>query len=161
MSTSQAITVVKLDHAGQEVWRYEGHLLEQGARHILLEAAFTREGDMDLGFTVFRHGDRFVETFYSDRWYNVFEVHAADDDRLKGWYCNVTRPARLSENLIESEDLALDVWVHPDGDTLILDEDEFEAFPITEDDRQQARAALAEILRLVESGEPPFSAVQR
>ena len=40
-----------------------------------------------------RRGDRFIETYYTDRWYNIFEIHAREDDRLKGWYCNIAKPA--------------------------------------------------------------------
>ncbi|OQY20658.1 MAG: hypothetical protein B6I35_10355 [Anaerolineaceae bacterium 4572_32.2] len=47
---------------------------------------------MDLGYVALEPSDRWTECFYTDRWYNVFEIHAADDS-LKGWYCNITRPA--------------------------------------------------------------------
>ena len=63
-----------------------------GAR---LEAFFDRD-DMELGYTVFKRGDRFVETYYDDRWYNVFAVYDRDDGGLMGWYCNICRPAVIS-----------------------------------------------------------------
>jgi uncharacterized protein len=85
------VTVYKLDERGQEVWQYPARLVARGPI-LWLEANFNRE-DMDLGFATFRRGDRFVEYFYTDRWYNVFAVYDRDGEGLKGWYCNVCRPA--------------------------------------------------------------------
>ncbi len=149
------ITVIKNDHAGREVWRYEGHVLERGQHHVTLEAFFRRD-DMDLGFVIFRRGDRFVETFYTDRWYNVFEVHDVDDDHIKGWYCNITRPAVLADRTVQADDLALDLFIYPDGRLLVLDEEEFAALPIPDVDRRLARTALESLLALVRSAGSPF-----
>ncbi len=138
------ITVIKADHAGREVWRYEGVVLERGEHHIRLEAPFNRD-DMDLGYVVFRRGDRFVETFYSDRWYNIFEIHDVDSDAIKGWYCNCTRPARITKDRVVSEDLALDLWVGPDGRQQVLDRDEFDALDLNASERAHVLAALDEL----------------
>ncbi len=81
--------------------------------------------------TIIRTGDRFIETYFTERWYNVFEIHDREDDRLKGWYCNIGRPAVMeSENTISYVDLALDLWVAPDGSQTVLDEDEFDALDL-------------------------------
>ncbi|MEZ4517916.1 MAG: hypothetical protein R3C44_14225 [Chloroflexota bacterium] len=53
------ITVYKLDENGREVWHYPAHVLERTADGIRLEAPFNRD-DMDLGYTTFARGDRFV-----------------------------------------------------------------------------------------------------
>ena len=120
------ITVHKLDEQGREVWQYPATILERQHDCVRLEATFNRD-DLDLGFAVFKRGDRFVEYFFADRWYNIFAVHDGDSDTLKGWYCNVCRPAVLGETAIHCQDLALDVWVAPGGEPLVLDEDEFAA----------------------------------
>jgi len=112
-----------------------------------VEAFFDRPR-FDLGPVVFEHGDRFVETFYEDRWYNVFAVYDRETEQLKGWYCNVCRPAAVAERAVRCEDLALDVWVSASGQSTILDEDEFMASPLSEEERREARSALEEILRL-------------
>lgn len=153
-----AITVIKNDYTGHEILRYEGTVLLRGQRHVKLEARFTRE-DVETSFHIFRKGDRFIEWFYSDRWYNVFELHDRDDDRLMGWYCNVTRPATLSEGMIEADDLALDVFVSLSGEVRILDEDEFSALPLDDHTRANARRGLEDILRLVELREVPFNQI--
>lgn len=153
-----AITVVKLDHEGREVFRYAGRVLDRGPTWVRLEAFFRRD-DLDVAGLIFRQGDRFVERFYSDRWYNIFEIHDADDDHLKGWYCNVTRPAALTEHEIRAEDLALDLLVWPDGRLAVLDKDEFAALPLRDGEREAAHAALDSLRRAVQRRTPPFDAI--
>lgn len=150
----QAFTVRKLDHNGREVWRYPAMALEHGPSHIRLEAFFNRD-DMSLDYVVFKRGDRFIETFYSDRWYNVFAVYDRDDGGLKGWYCNVCRPAKIDESSVQCDDLALDVWVTPAGTFTVLDEDEFAVLEIPGDDRRQAKEALHHLLSEAKSGRLP------
>jgi predicted RNA-binding protein associated with RNAse of E/G family len=156
VSDLPGITVRKLDLEGREVFAYAGRVLRRTATAVVVEAIFDRRDRMELGYTVFERGDRFVEYFYSDRWYNIFEVHAVGDDRLRGWYCNITRPAVIAGEAVSAVDLALDVFVYPDGRVLVLDEDEFAALPIAEPEREAARQALAELKGMVEAGEEPF-----
>jgi len=151
---TNAITVYKLDHAGCEVWQYPGRVLARDAGSIRLEGFYNRE-DTVVSYAVFKRGDRIIETFYSDRWYNVFAVYDRDDGVLKGWYCNITRPATITNTAVSSDDLALDVWVSPAGDVTVLDEDEFAALPLPPADRAAAREALAHLLALAGRGELP------
>jgi hypothetical protein len=149
--------VRKLDLNRQETFRYEGRLLARTATAVTVEAIFTRYERLELDYTVFERGDRMVEFFYSDRWYNVFACHAVGSDRLRGWYCNIAHPAVIEDGQVSQVDLALDVWVYPDGRTLVLDEDEFAALPLTDDDRAAAWAAVEEIKRLAGRRAGPFS----
>ncbi len=75
---------------------------------LSLQALFDRE-DMPFVDVVFKRNDLFLETFYADRWYNIFEIHDRDDGALKGWYCNIGRPATLGDAAISYVDLALDL----------------------------------------------------
>jgi hypothetical protein len=134
MHLTDPIIVIKTDHTGLEVWRYEGIILDRGPHYIKLEASFNRD-DLILEYVTLRRGDRFVETFYDNRWYNLFEVHDKDDDHVKGWYYNFARPACLTGGEVRSDDLALDLWVDPDGHRLVLDQEEFDALPIDEVER--------------------------
>jgi uncharacterized protein len=145
------LTVLKLDEDGNEIWRYPAVELERGDHNVRLEAYFNRD-DMDLGFATFARGDRFVETFYDDRWYNVFAVYMGSSDNLKGWYCNVCRPAVLAENEVRCEDLALDLWAAPGAEPLILDEDEFARLSLTPLERTKSLRALQELLNLANEG---------
>ncbi|MFW6068825.1 MAG: DUF402 domain-containing protein [Chloroflexota bacterium] len=140
------ITVYKLDEKGHEVWHYPARVLGRGERWIRLEAFFDRPR-ADLGPVVFEEGDRFVETFYSDRWYNVFAVYEGEGGSFKGWYCNICRPAEITQSAVRCEDLALDVWVSPEREISILDEEEFKELNISSEERSAVQGALEHILR--------------
>ncbi len=150
------ITVHKLDEQGVEVFRYSGTLMGEQGASITIEARFDRSDVQFFGLT-FREGDRFIETYLTDRWFNIFEIHDADDDHLKGWYCNITRPARIEQGHIYAEDLALDLLVYQDGRVRVLDEDEFEEMELSESDRMNALSALEDLKQWVKARKGPFS----
>jgi uncharacterized protein len=141
------VTVIKQDLEGRETWRYEGRILERGENFVYLEAWFNRE-DTPFHGIILKRDDRFVETFYSDRWYNIFEIYDREDGQLKGWYCNIGFPAKLDREKISYIDLALDLLVYPDGRQLVLDEDEFNELDLTQQARRKACEALAELREL-------------
>ncbi len=148
------ITVYKLDENGRFVWHYPATVTAQGPDFVRLEAAFNRD-DLDLGYTTFKRGDQFIEYFYTNRWYNIFAVYDRDTTKLKGWYCNVCRPAQITETAVHCEDLALDVWVTPTGRPTILDQDEFDALELTGAEHNQGRQALQNLLMLAQKGQLP------
>jgi predicted RNA-binding protein associated with RNAse of E/G family len=148
------VTVYKLDHQGGIKLRYSGRVVEQGPTFIRLEAFFFHD-DKELGYTVFARGDRFVESYYSDRWYNIFAVYNGNSGPLKGWYCNVCRPSAIRDGEVRCEDLALDVWIPPDGPPLVLDEEEFLALELPAEEQAQCRAAVDELVGLAERDELP------
>lgn len=143
----ERIRVLKCNLAGDVTWQYEGSVLRRESNAVTLEALFNRE-DIPFMDVVLKQGDRFVETFYTDRWYNVFEIHDRDDGILKGWYCNVGKPAALKHDSVAYVDLALDLWVAADGTQTVLDEDEFAGLPLDEETRRRARAALHDLQEL-------------
>ncbi|HET7376792.1 MAG TPA: DUF402 domain-containing protein [Anaerolineae bacterium] len=155
---NESLTIRKLNLNHELLWSYTGQLINRSANFIKLEAHFNRE-TYDAGYVVFEKHDRFVEYFFADRWYNIFEIHSVQDDRLKGWYCNIAKPAKFSTNTIEQIDLALDAWIKPDGTTLILDEDEFAALNLDEATRQSARQAVQELIGLVGRRVAPFDTI--
>jgi len=142
---NQSITVIKRNLAGQEVFRYTGTVLHQEKDGVTLEAFFSHT-DVPVIHTILRQGDRFIERYYTDRWYNIFEVHDREDDRLKGWYCNIGEPAVIeAKNRISYVDLALDLWVDPDGEQTVLDQDEFATLALDTQTRSKALAGLEEL----------------
>lgn len=149
--SQERITVVKLNLKHKETWRYGGWVLKRNDNTILIEARFNRD-DLPFHGIILRENDRFVERYYSDRWYNIFAIHDRDDDRLKGWYCNVTMPAEITPGKVAYVDLALDLLVFPDGRRLILDEVEFANLSIDDQTRQKAQDALDELEALAVSG---------
>ncbi|MGH2523548.1 MAG: DUF402 domain-containing protein [Anaerolineales bacterium] len=153
---NEDVTVHKLDLTGEEKISYPGRVLARDARSIVIEAFFGRER-MELGYVTLKPGDRFVEYFYGDRWYNVFVIYDVDGGALKGWYCNIIRPAEMTAEHVRAVDLALDYFVQPSGREFILDEDEFNALPLSPDERNAARAALGELQRMAAQHMGPFA----
>lgn len=138
------ITAIKRDPEGIETWRYTGRVLERSDGHVIFEALFNRDAMPFHGIGL-KRGDRFVETWYRERWYNIFEIHDCDDDRLKGWYCNIGRTLEFKDDLVSYIDLALDLLVYPDGRQLELDFDEFEAMSLDAATREKALQALEDL----------------
>jgi predicted RNA-binding protein associated with RNAse of E/G family len=147
-------TVLKLNHRGQELTRYSGELLQQTATSVCLQATFERER-ADLGVVVFERGDRMIEWFYTDRWYNIFEVQVGQSGRVRGWYCNITRPAVIEGTVVKADDLEVDVFVALDGTITLLDEQEFDALNLPTDERMAVFSAIQALRqRVLERAEP-------
>jgi len=154
-----AITVYKHDHRGRPVWHYTGTVVERGADWLRLHAYFGREL-VDIGLVTFRKGDLMVEWFYADRYYNVFQIHDGDGGPIKGWYCNITRPAEITADTVTADDLALDVFVSPQGEITLLDEDEFDELQLDPAEQAAALAAVDEIRERVRQRQGPFAALR-
>ena len=157
MKTSEAlprIKVQKKNPAGEVTYQYEGILLSRDEHTIVLEALFDR-ADMPFMDVVFKTGDRFVEYYYTERWYNIFAVHDRDDGRVKGWYCNIGKPAVFEDGIVSYVDLALDLWVSTSGEQTVLDEDEFESLAVDEESRIGALRGLDGLKQLFLNGKPP------
>jgi uncharacterized protein len=148
------ITVLKKNLAGDVTWQYEGRVLRHEPNAVVLEAFFNRP-DMPFMDVVFKENDRFVETFYTDRWYNIFEVHDRDDDHIKGWYCNIGEPAVIEDGSVSYIDLALDLWVSELGKQTVLDEDEFNMLGLDDITMRKARNAIDELRRWFKKNNPP------
>jgi hypothetical protein len=153
------ITVEKRDHRGEFLFRYSGTVIERTPTSVCLVATFGRD-DVDAGYVIFRKGDTMTEWFYSDRWFNIFRLQDVCDGRLKGWYCNITRPAVISDTLVYADDLALDVFITPHGAISVLDEDEFAALDLTAEDAVGALAAVEKLRTLVIQREGTFAEIE-
>ncbi|MFH1183449.1 MAG: DUF402 domain-containing protein [Chloroflexota bacterium] len=150
----QNIRVLKLDLSGAVTWQYTGRLLRRSAHSVVLEAFFDRQ-DTPILDVVLKHGDRFVETYYDDRGYNVLEIFDFDSAKFKGWYCNLSRPAHITAGSVSWVDLALDLWVWPDGRSALLDENEFAALPLQQNERDRVRNTLLELEQASWNKRPP------
>lgn len=148
------IKVLKKDLTGKVTWQYEGVVLHREDHSVTLEALFNRD-DLPFMDVVLKRNDRFVETFYTDRWYNIFEIYDRDDQQFKGYYCNIGKPAVIEGDVVSYVDLALDLWVSADGKQTVLDEDEFEKLNLDLQTRHQANAALDELKTHFKGNKPP------
>ncbi|MGI9146403.1 MAG: DUF402 domain-containing protein [Chloroflexota bacterium] len=156
LEEGRPIHVRKLRPDGSQAFAWDGVVLRCDASGIILRAQFNVDL-IELGFTSFRRGDEFVEWYYWDRCYNVFQV-SGRDGILKGWYANVGLPAELEADRGELRyiDLALDVWTHPDGTFVVLDQDELEVLVRQHPELAgEAERGRQELLTLVESGQLP------
>ena len=148
------ITVLKKNLAGEVTWQYEGVVLQRDETTVTLEALFNRDDTPFLDI-VLKRNDRFIETFYSNKWFNIFEIYDRDDQQLKGYYCNIGKPAVIENGVVSYVDLALDLWVSADGKQSVLDEDEFEELKPDLKTREQASAALEELKDWFKRNKPP------
>lgn len=145
MSANSAETAgqveVVLVKSGRTKIRYPATLLHDDGTRVTVRAPWAGDGVRDFGFVRFEPGDVFTEYYWRDRWYAVKEVR---DGRgaLKGWYCDITRPATLVGAELVVEDLDLDLWRSADGTAVLrLDEDEFATSGLAASDPRAAAAA--------------------
>lgn len=138
-----AVTLeIALVKAGRTKIRYPARLVRDDGTRITVRAPWAAPDARDFGFVRFEPGDVFTEHYWRDRWYAIKEVYAADGT-LKGWYCDVTRPAVRTGAVLTVEDLDLDLWCSADGGTVLrLDEDEFAASALPTTDPPAAAAAV-------------------
>jgi len=154
--------VLKKNLADEVTWQYEGVVLRRSENEITLEALFNRD-DMPFMDITLKRNDRFVETFYSERWYNIFEIYDRDDGKLKGWYCNIGKPAVIEDDFVSYVDLALDLWVSANGKQTVLDEDELEELDLDDGLKRKVHESLKELQEVItkrrnsgESKNPPI-----
>jgi len=73
------------------------------------------------------------------------------NNKLTGYYCNINRYPKMFDGGYEVVDLFLDVWVFPDLEYVVLDEDELEeAFEkgwIKEEDKKFAEKVLENLIK--------------
>lgn len=154
-SAEAGLTVV-LVKAGKTKISYPAALVADNGSRLTVRAPWAAPGVRDFGFVRFEPGDVFTEHFWRDAWFAVKEVRTGGGE-LKGWYCDVTRPAVLRDGELTVEDLDLDLWVSADRSQILrLDEDEFEQSGLPAHDPEAADAALRaldELERLARSEE--------
>lgn len=141
--------ILKKNLADEVTWQYDSEVLRRDENSITVEAFFNRD-DMPFQEIVLKRNDRFVETFFIDKWYNIFEIYDRDDGKLKGWYCNITKPAIIEDGHVSYVDLALDLWVSADGTRKVLDEDELDALMLDDETKQKVYESLQELERYFE-----------
>jgi hypothetical protein len=121
------LTIVKLAPDGSEAARYKGEVLGHHEDSWMLVRATWTNRTVDLGELSFCPGDTLLEWFSPLYPFNAFAVFPPNDD-LKGWYANVTHPARLDvagdPPVLIWHDLFLDLVGLPDGSFTLRDDDE-------------------------------------
>lgn len=145
----EELVVRVLKYDGRERRRWPARVAKQDGPLIVLDAVFDEEIQHDLLGRI-ASGTISTEYYWLDRWYNVFRF----DERF---YCNVTKPPSFAESILTYVDLEIDVLVESDFSYRILDLEDFEKFSYPSDVKHNARAALDELINLVETRSFPFN----
>lgn len=158
MEESKAIVVRVAKYDGTEYRRWPAFVINRDDPLVVLDAVFDQEIEHDLLGTI-ASGTISTEYYWLDRWYNIFRF--SDPSRkLQSFYCNVGLPPSFDGHVLSYVDLDIDVLVKPDFSYQVLDLEDFEEnarrydYPL--EVRENARAALAELERLIETRSFPF-----
>lgn len=154
------IKIIKQDYLGRNVWEYSGNLLEIQENRIIIEAFFDR-GETRVDQLYLQEGDKFIETYFLDKWFNIYEILVQQDGPIKAWYCNISFPAEFFGNTLVYRDLELDLLVYPDGRRKVLDMDDFISLPIDSQVRTAALEALNELQEIFASGNDIYSQTRK
>jgi len=152
------ITITKLNHVGRPVLSYPGEVVYRDEELTAARCRWTEAGTFDLDGLCLRPGDIFIEFYFAKERFNIFRIYDAAG-RFKGWYCNVTELAEITESEIRWRDLILDLVVLPDGRQVVRDQEEFEALNPPAALRARVAAALETLQRWVRQHHPPFTRV--
>ena len=156
--TADSIIVSVLKYDGSEYRRWPAQVAKTVGPLLILDAVFDEEIEHDLLGTI-RVGTISTEYYWLDRWYNVFRFSDSDPE-FKRFYCNINTPPRFDGRVLSYIDLDIDVLVEPDLTYRILDVDDFEQnakrYPYPEAVQANARAALTEVIGLIEARSFPF-----
>lgn len=64
--------------------------------------------------------------FFPDRWFSLLRFITEQNETV-GYYVNFSRPLlEIKANYYQDLDLELDLWLHPNGEAMELDRDEFD-----------------------------------
>ncbi len=151
----ESVEIAKLDHTGEPVMQYPGVPLVYCSDHCAVRCRWEHETRTDLGPFAIQRNDILIEYYYWAKWFNILAVYGVEG-WLRGWYCNVARPAEFLDGVIRWQDLALDLLVVPSGQVFVDDEDEFDALSLTENDRARALEALRTLEHWVGERRSPF-----
>jgi len=105
-------------------------------------------------------GDNFTAVWFvfTGLWYDIGKIYNLNNE-WTGYYCDIMKPVKRSPDQFEIVDLFLDLWVTPNGNYEIQDEDEFETALekgiIAPELAEKARNALDDLIGEVVSGKFP------
>lgn len=77
------------------------------------------------GTVVMEEGSDIVWFTFPGLWHDIGRFHRADGT-FTGYYANVLTPPEIDGDVWRTTDLYLDVWLAPDAQPVLLDEDEFD-----------------------------------
>jgi protein associated with RNAse G/E len=158
-AVGRTIVVRTYKYDGSEHRHWTAQMLSQEDSLIVLDARFSDEIIHDLLGTI-ASGTHSLEYYWLDRWYNVFRF-AQPNGALRNYYCNVNAPPTFDGETLRYVDLDLDILVAPDFSYQVLDVADFERnaqqYGYSVEVQTNARQAVEELVRMIETREFPFS----
>ena len=155
-SNCVAVRVLKYDGTKHRTWA--AHVAKQTDSLLVLDAVFDEEIEHGLIGTI-ACGTVSTEYYWLDRWYNVFRF-SDRSGTLNSFYCNVNMPPSFDGHVLQYVDLDIDVLVRPDFSYQVLDLEDFEvnarSYDYSPEVHENAHAALAELVQLIETRSFPF-----
>jgi uncharacterized protein len=144
-----------LAHKGVVRHTWEASLEAVDDHHIIVRAVATKE--LVFPNITINRGDPLIVYFPRAEWFYI-QKYLSPGGRVKGWYCNIGTPVTFEDRVIEIQDLILDLFVNPNGEYRIIDEEEFEMErPNLEDQTiQRVMEAKQKLIRMIETRQPPF-----
>lgn len=158
MGGSSDICVRVLKYDGTEHRTWAARVVSHSDSLLILDAVFDEGIEHDLIGTI-ACGTVSTEYYWLDRWYNVFRF-SDPTGTLNSFYCNVNMPPSFDGHVLQYVDLDIDVLVRPDFSYQVLDLEDFgvnaRAFDYSTEVTENAHAALAEMVQLIETRSFPF-----
>jgi protein associated with RNAse G/E len=155
---AEQIIVRVLKYDGLETRRWNARISRREDPLIVLDAEFEFDVQHEIIGDIPR-GTRTIEYYWLDRWFNVFQF-LEGDNQTRLYYCNVNTPPTFQNGVMSYIDLDIDVLVAPDFSYQVLDLEEFAVnsaqLEYSNETQQQARAALTELISMIERRQFPF-----
>ncbi len=153
------ITVYAYKWDGSLKYHWPGEIIRQDKTETVVEGAFRREYRTE--YCHFLAGDKTVEYYPRDTWYNVCQIFR-NGTELLGVYCNLSTPAVQQGKSLTYIDLELDLFIYPDGRMIELDAAEYKrlaanGLPATA--AAEAEEHWQEMLRQVEARTGAFAVI--
>jgi protein associated with RNAse G/E len=103
-----------------------------------------------------RKGTVSHETYWLDRWYNIFRFEEPRGE-FRNYYVNLIEPPRFDSSVLDYVDLDIDIVVWPDGRFDVLDIEDFQVnsqiYKYPADLIANVESELKKIIEIVESGD--------
>jgi len=106
---------------------YKQHLIAQEPEaYVTLSTDLTLESPFEVnGTTILETGSRIIWFTFPNAWHDIGLFHKANGHHT-GIYANILTPLKhVSPFVWETTDLFLDIWINPNDECTVLDEDEF------------------------------------
>lgn len=152
-----------------DIREFPGILREETSTRLVIESSIVVERPVRCsGKTIADNGYLAIWFIFKSKWYDLGKFYDMER-KWVGYYCDIIKPVN---NLLSDctrttmiTDLFLDVWITPDGECFLLDEDELEHAlkkqHISTALARQAREQATSLIHSVRGGRFPPSSIRK